>query len=184
MNSEKKKAAILGRRTGFERESELPMSTIDKTADELNRLHQSILTAGKNMVRFAIEAGEILFVKKNELKHGEFIPWVEENLNFKIRTVQRYIKNIRKKDLINASTLTHLEDAYKLIAGPVSEEKELNPSDNTLNPKEIYQKFKSGSRLAQREKGVLKEYLITKKEKILSNAKRQITAIDDDLNSL
>ncbi|WP_254056025.1 hypothetical protein [Leptospira mayottensis] len=67
MNSEKKKAAILGRRTGFERESELPMSTIDKTADELNRLHQSILTAGKNMVRFAIEAGEILFVKKNEL---------------------------------------------------------------------------------------------------------------------
>ncbi|EMM94297.1 PF11300 domain protein [Leptospira interrogans serovar Zanoni str. LT2156] len=98
MKNERKKNAILGQRTGFARtEKSFEITNLDNIVTELNRLHQSILTAGKNMVRFAVEAGEILTKKKDELEHGEFIPWVENNLNFKIRTAQRYMKIFEKK---------------------------------------------------------------------------------------
>ncbi|MDI7202053.1 DUF3102 domain-containing protein [Leptospira santarosai] len=186
MSNDIKRNAILGKRTGFNREeNSLARTNVDNAADELNKLHESILTAGKNMVRFAIEAGEILTSKKNQLRHGEFIPWVETNLNFKIRTAQRYIKIFENKDRINASALTHLEDAYKLIVGPVTEEKELNPVTNKdLNPKEIYTKFRSGLKLGQRERIFLKEFLTKKREQILTKTNQQISNIDKDLKLL
>ncbi|MDI7218835.1 DUF3102 domain-containing protein [Leptospira santarosai] len=186
MSSDKKRNAILGKRTGFSREEDSKSIVIvDNSADELNKLHQSILSAGKNMVRFAIEAGEILSLKKKELNHGEFIPWVENNLTFKIRTAQRYIKIFEKRDSINASTLTHLEDAYKLLAGPLSEERELNSIDvQDPDPKELYSRFRSGSKLNQKEKLFLKKFLTEKRENILQRANQQISDIDKDLAHL
>ncbi|WP_061232527.1 DUF3102 domain-containing protein [Leptospira noguchii] len=185
MKNERKKNAILGQRTGFVKaENSFEITNLDNIATELNRLHQSILTAGKNMVRFAIEAGEILTKKKDELEHGEFIPWVENNLNFKIRTAQRYMRIYEKRDQINASMLTHLEDAYKLIAGPVAEEKELNSSTDNIDPKEVYKKFRLGSKLNQKEKMLLKNFLTDKRETILQRANQQISNIDKDLELL
>lgn len=68
MKNERKKNAILGQRTGFARtEKSFEITNLDNIVTELNRLHQSILTAGKNMVRFAVEAGEILTKKRMSL---------------------------------------------------------------------------------------------------------------------
>ena len=36
-------------------------------------------------------AGEKLIEAKSQLKHGEFVPWVERNFNVSIRQAQRYI---------------------------------------------------------------------------------------------
>ncbi|TGK12817.1 DUF3102 domain-containing protein [Leptospira stimsonii] len=186
MSNDKKKNAILGQRTGFSKTSDdaLIVQT-DKVAESLNQLHQSILTSGKNMIKFAIEAGELLVKKKGELKHGEFTPWIEENLSFKVRTAQRYVKIYEMRETVNASALTHLEDAYKLVAGNFPAEKELNPIEKpTLNFKEVYTKFKSGNRLPAKEKTFLKEYLMIEKEKVLAKANKRISQIEEDLNSL
>ncbi|EMM94255.1 hypothetical protein LEP1GSC158_0662 [Leptospira interrogans serovar Zanoni str. LT2156] len=80
--------------------------------------------------------------------------------------------------------MTHLEDAYKLIAGPVTEEKEINSIADNIDPKEVYKKFRSGYKLGQKEKNFLKEFLINKREKILSKANQQVTSIDKDLKLL
>ncbi|XDD52529.1 DUF3102 domain-containing protein (plasmid) [Leptospira sp. WS92.C1] len=186
MNNDKKKNAILGQRTGFSKSSdETSILQVDKVADELNQLHQSILTAGKNMIRFAIEAGELLVKKREELKHGEYTQWIENNLTFKIRTAQRYTKVYEIRDTLKASALTHLEDAYKLIAGNIAEEKELNPVEKpSYNFKEVYLKFKSGARLPAKEKIFLKDYLKSEKERILSATNKKISKIDQDLNLL
>ncbi|TGK36293.1 DUF3102 domain-containing protein [Leptospira andrefontaineae] len=185
MGNERKKEAILGSRTGFSRTEEAKDIVVDSAAKDLNALHQSILTSGKNMVKFAIEAGEILTKKKAELKHGEFLPWVEENLTFKIRTAQRYLKIYESRDSINASALTHLEDAYKLVAGPSTSEKEINPDFvDGIDPKILYKKYRNGESITKSERKSLREFLTSEKERILTTAKSKVSRIEEELKHL
>ncbi|MCZ8156819.1 MAG: DUF3102 domain-containing protein [Leptospira sp.] len=171
--------SISGTRPGFSKLVEISKPAVDHEITTLRNLHEGIIANARNMVQNAILIGEILTQKKSKLKHGEFIPWVESNLNFKIRTAQRYVKMFENRELINASALTHLEDAYKLIAGPIADEKEINPS-STKKPDDLYKEWKAGKNINKSDKQVLATWI---KEKT-TDLKFKISQLESDLKKL
>ena len=56
--------------------------------DEIAKLHDEIYGAFKTTLEKAIRIGELLTEQKQNLKHGEFTSWVENNLPFTERTAQ------------------------------------------------------------------------------------------------
>ena len=58
---------------------------------ELNILHKNIEGKLKSTVMDAIMAGEILTKVKEDLPHGAFIPWIENNCIFGRKTAHRYM---------------------------------------------------------------------------------------------
>jgi hypothetical protein len=51
---------------------------------------------GKNMAEHAYKIGKILMWVKGQLKHGEFLKWIEENVWFTARTAQRFLRFTEK----------------------------------------------------------------------------------------
>ena len=72
-----------------------------RTDDEIMELrenHEWILgwqRTGKEAVERAIRNGEILTGVKDQLSHGEFLPWIEGYLQFSEATAQRYMQVFR-----------------------------------------------------------------------------------------
>lgn len=70
-----------------------------KVIDEINHAHEQIVRDVNGTITRIIEIGEKLISVKAALEHGEWLPWVEANLNFTPRTAQRYIGAAEKKKL-------------------------------------------------------------------------------------
>jgi hypothetical protein len=66
-------------------------------AYQMNLLHSQIVGAQVEAKTKAAELGQMLIDKKEELKHGEFIPWVETNCDFSDRSAQDYMKIAKSK---------------------------------------------------------------------------------------
>ena len=60
--------------------------------DEISKLHGEIYGAFKTSLEKAIRIGELLTEQKQNLRHGEFTSWVENNLPFSDRTAQIYMR--------------------------------------------------------------------------------------------
>lgn len=58
----------------------------------IKQAQSAIQNLGRNMAEHAYLIGSNLTWIKSQLKHGEFIPWIEKNLWFNERSGQRYIK--------------------------------------------------------------------------------------------
>jgi hypothetical protein len=65
--------------------------------DDLNERHERILRAAADVARQVIELGERLREVKTKIRHGKWVPFVEQNLKFSMRTVQRYMKAAEQK---------------------------------------------------------------------------------------
>ncbi len=87
-------------------------------AEKINTLHAEIMQSAKNMLQKIIEAGEMLTFVKQNLKHGTFNKWIEENLDVSTRTAQRYMKIYENRDRIKGIQIDKLSDAYKLLEKP------------------------------------------------------------------
>lgn len=98
-------------------------------AKQVNDLHLEIMAIGKTMIDKAIEIGGILSEIKGELKHGEWMPWVKDNLPFGIGQAQRYMKAYRYRDQLNASSETHLTAAMKALAEPRGKREHLSSTE-------------------------------------------------------
>ncbi|SMR81497.1 Protein of unknown function [Aliiroseovarius halocynthiae] len=61
-------------------------------ASIINAKHRVIAAHERSMKKIAADIGEMLIEKKAELKHGEFIPWVEQWCSFSERHARNYIK--------------------------------------------------------------------------------------------
>ena len=74
-------------------------------------------------VEHAIRAGELLIEAKAQLKHGEWLPWLENNCTMSERTAQLYMRLAQRRPELEASNpqgiadLT-LEGASGLLAKP------------------------------------------------------------------
>jgi hypothetical protein len=63
-----------------------------KTIDELNKRHERIVLMAVDIAKEAIELGELLQRVKARVAYGQWTGFVERNLRFSMRTVQRYMK--------------------------------------------------------------------------------------------
>jgi hypothetical protein len=52
------------------------------------------------------------------LQHGQWIPWINEHLPFNKDQAARYMRIFSNKELVKASSATHLMEAVNLVATP------------------------------------------------------------------
>lgn len=92
------------------------MSEIQKTkADQINELHGELTGLVKATVDKAIEIGGLLHEQKQALPHGEWIPWVRENLAFSERWARDYMRFYRERDKLKTANVADLSDARALL---------------------------------------------------------------------
>ena len=104
---------------------------LGKLAAKANAAHQAVEEskgkAGEWMshaLNHAMVAGEALCAAKAQMKHGEWLPWVEEQFEATPRHAQNYMRLWGKRDeLAKAKRVSHLSlrDAVKLLAEVKSE---------------------------------------------------------------
>jgi hypothetical protein len=80
---------------------------------QINTLHSEIESIVKTGLQKAIQIGSLMSECKEQIKHGDFSKWVEDNFSFSIRTAQNYLKLYDNRErLTGANSLTQ---AYRLL---------------------------------------------------------------------
>ena len=96
---------------------------LENNTTNIIQLHNSILTKLEESLADAITIGGLLFEQKKLVKHGQFTKWVKENLPFKIRTAQRYMKLAAYQEALEEKGVTSITDAYyHVFSEPISDE--------------------------------------------------------------
>ena len=98
-------------------------------AGQLNKLHEKFLMSFKTSINYAIAIGAMLDEVKGTLTHGEFIPWIEKNLMFSVRTAQDYMKISRNQPAITQSGATTMTQALALLKPETPPETPTKQSD-------------------------------------------------------
>lgn len=93
-------------------------------AADINRHHELACLRADEAINHAAEAGKLLLEAKAAISHGQWLPWLEENIWVPPRQAQRYMQVAQGRPLpiraISPKTtpVSHLEvDAPRLVAG-------------------------------------------------------------------
>lgn len=110
----------------------MPVQTNDeKEIEELFSQISEVSNQFSNIVlERLIRIGEILAVKKAELPHGEFIPWVTGNCPFSDRQARNYIEIFQKRESLKSETRFRFESLRQVLEYLKGEKKRL-PAVNT-----------------------------------------------------
>jgi len=91
-------------------------------AQLINAEHDAAHGDARAALERARKCGELLAQAKAEIAHGDWLPWIEESLNFGARQAQKYIKIAESWDrLQNANPNSHLltiDKAFQVLAEP------------------------------------------------------------------
>lgn len=116
------------------------------TEQRINDLHKGIESLLHQGIEKAIEIGQLLSAKKEELNHGEFGTWIKDNLVFTDRTARNYMKLFENKDMVLKAG--NISEAYKMLESPKTEtvsDLNITFSDDSLEydaiVKEITERF-------------------------------------------
>lgn len=93
------------------------------SAVAINREHQACETTYQHALAHAFEAGRLLLEVKAELRHGEWLPWLQDNVEFSEKQAQRYMQLASHRAELEAANPTCVSDlgvaaALKQIAKP------------------------------------------------------------------
>ena len=83
---------------------------IESPENEINQQHRLARSSAENAVQHAIRCGELLALKKAELKHGKFGRWVEDNCEFSYALARKYMQACRNQN-DNALAFSSLREA-------------------------------------------------------------------------
>jgi len=101
-------------------------------ADQINTLHGEMTGHMTMAVKKAIEIGRLLSEQKGRLAHGEWIPWVENNLTFGRIQTAKYMRVYDRRDQLNVHSNVHLkgiDQALSLLTEPRDPEPIPEPDD-------------------------------------------------------
>jgi len=91
-------------------------------ADEIRKADGEFHSGMRTSLSWAIVAGEKLTQAKSTMKHGGWLPWLEQ-FEFDQRTAQDYMQAYRNRGLLaNTRRAAHLKSFLKLIAGKAKKE--------------------------------------------------------------
>ena len=93
-------------------------------ANLANQAHDRALKTANNAVRLAIDCGLILLRAKAQCRHGEWLPWLKENVRFSQPTAWQYMQ--LATNYKRANNLPSIREALACLAEesePVSEPK-------------------------------------------------------------
>jgi Protein of unknown function (DUF3102) len=109
-----------------------PLAESAKT--EINRLHGEICEAARTSIGKAIRIGELLTQVRSTLKHGEWLPWLKENVGFSRQTADNYRRIYEKREDIKLLNVGNLSEAYRALANPQNE-----PEKDSVDEYELVQ---------------------------------------------
>jgi hypothetical protein len=89
------------------------LTPYESAIDEINDLHGQIDNLAKIAVEKAIRIGQLLTEKRNICAHGEFLPWLQANVQFSQKTAYRYISLYANREKV--VRVTNLAEAYRLV---------------------------------------------------------------------
>lgn len=72
-------------------------------ADRINAAHEEAFRHAKAAILRAIDVGDLLTQAKAQVKHGEWIPWVEANCRFGVRQAQKYLRAYEHRESLTAN---------------------------------------------------------------------------------
>ena len=97
-----------------------PEPEITALAADINAEHERAFGKATEALEHARRAGELLLQAKAAVGHGEWLPWVEANCKFSVRTAQGYIRLAQGWETLSAkcATVAHLglREALTLLA--------------------------------------------------------------------
>jgi len=87
-------------------------------AQAIDREHQAAIGAFRATLAHAIRCGELLLKAKAQMDHGQWLPWIKENLTLKPRQCQGYMRLAQNQEALNAQATAHLtiDGALALLA--------------------------------------------------------------------
>lgn len=94
--------------------------SLARIAEDLNDLHEIEAQQSTSLMETWIRKGELLCNAKSQLNHGEWIPWVEDNLPFDVRQSQKYMRIYSSRKELNTNSNSHLaiDEAVQMLATP------------------------------------------------------------------
>ena len=84
-------------------------------------LHELATLSAKKSIEYAIEIGQLLTEQKESLNHGEWIPWVEENLPFGETQARNYMRIHRNRQHVADLEDAPMREAVQMLATPREE---------------------------------------------------------------
>ena len=85
------------------------MNQLEKNQiQEINELHNEIEGYLKKSLEKAIRLGELLIEQKANVKHGEWLTWIDANLSFTDRTARNYMRLYRERDRLKTETISDI----------------------------------------------------------------------------
>jgi hypothetical protein len=117
-----------------------PADALAELAGQINAEHQQAESALRTGLEHARRAGELLLQAKQQCRHGEWLPWLEANAHFTVRTAQGYMRVARRWLEIEAKAkhVSHLSyrDGLNLLVetGEGAEKATANPQDANEPP--------------------------------------------------
>ena len=97
-----------------------PCAILQNVAAEINTIHKKFKHAEAEATIHAVKLGVLIEFAKETLKHGQLLPWIDENCEFSRQHTDRF-RNIAKKFLkeqgINAGQLFLGQPLVKTIGG-------------------------------------------------------------------
>jgi len=76
--------------------------------DEINQLHKEIQQGFFDALARGKRIGKLLIQEKRKLKHGDWISWINKELDFGREQATKYIKVYVKHELLNVASTQHL----------------------------------------------------------------------------
>ncbi|PJZ51624.1 DUF3102 domain-containing protein [Leptospira adleri] len=143
----------------------------DPALTRLKEAYASVISAQKRTIKVAIEFGAILYEVKQQLNHGDWSKYIEDNYNFLkfgTRVASSYMRIYDYRDRVGECRSIREADTLiqSIIAGelPGPTEKEINPPPKKITPEAILilrkrLKKEGKSSLKKREISELKKYL-------------------------
>jgi hypothetical protein len=83
--------------------------------NEINALNTEIVGFAAKTIANAIRVGELLTAKKEEPAHGEYLPWIENNLTFGPDMAERYRLIYARREEIPIDKIATIRQALKFL---------------------------------------------------------------------
>lgn len=114
-------------------------------ANQINAEHRACEQAATTAVEHAIRCGEMLAEVKDNLKHGEWLPWLKANFEGSRQTADVYRKLAANRDALNCQRASNLS-----IRGALAE-LEVKPAEKPTRPPyaQLWVPHEGGGRLAR-----------------------------------
>lgn len=92
------------------------ITALTDLAAEINQAHQLAEQSARMAIDHARRAGELLIQAKAAVPHGQWLPWLSENVTVGVRQAQRYMRLAQHPELANATSESHLTLSGALAA--------------------------------------------------------------------